>query len=191
MTPRPRSLLTLAAAALIAAAASCSRSADTAVPRPTAYPRIDIYPASYSPVGSFPVHLELNSACTVTVDSLRPDGTAWLTASYPAYGASTRLYITVSPADSTVAANRSERMALNTGGSPTELTELTSPGGYRSTVALTPSGSATPVQILSVGDSHIVSGALFLESAASAPDSVRPIVEAVRDDLIHAAQTLR
>lgn len=176
--------------ALALSLAACGGTADTAVPRPVAYPRIAVCDSLFRPVGGLPVNIEVNAGAVAQVDSVRPDGSVWLTVSYPAYGGA-KLYLTLSHATPEVIANRSERLSMNTGGAPTQLTTVVSAAGFESSVALTPAGSAIPVQILSTDGGWALSGAFVLEAAASAPDSVRPVVEAVRSDLIHAAKKMR
>lgn len=191
-----KSILRYIMCAVTAAAlcASCGGS-HTPVPLPAAYPRIDVADSTYRVVsGSLPLHFEINTAATVLTDSMAADGTVWLTVGYPAYHST--LYLTFTPVDGEAEArrvtdNRRERMVLNTSGATTMLISLRSPAGFDSEVAVTPAGSATPVQLLSAGNGHIVSGACFLEAATTAdPDSVSPIVKALRADLIHAAKTI-
>ena len=90
--------------------------------------------------------------------------------------------------------NRAERMALNTGGARSELIELVSDGGFSGRLMTTRSSTVTPLQFLA-SDPHgsmVVSGALFIGDAAeaSSPDSLTPVVDAVRDDLLHALKHL-
>lgn len=184
------------ALALVVLLNSCD-GGGRAVPRPEGYPRIALYEAVYRSDSIGPVIFESNAGTAVTERRQGADGTGWLTLAYPRYGAI--LYLTASPATaSTLGAiidNRLERISLNIGGATTELTELTGKGGWHGRLTLTPSGSATPLQILATsprGDC-VVSGALFLEGAATAtsPDSLAPALEAVRDDIIHAVNALR
>lgn len=188
--------LLLSALALVVLLNSCD-SGGRPVPRPEGYPRIALYEAVYRNDSIGPVIFESNAGTAVTERRQGADGTGWLTLAYPRYGAT--LYLTASPATAStfggIIDNRLERISLNIGGATTELTELTGKGGWHGRVTLTPSGSATPLQILATsprGDC-VVSGALFLERAATAtsPDSLAPALEAVRDDLIHAVNALR
>ena len=184
------------ALALVVLLNSCD-GGGRAVPRPEGYPRIALYEAVYRSDSIGPVIFESNAGTAVTERRQGADGTGWLTLAYPRYGAT--LYLTASPATAStlggIIDNRLERISLNIGGATTELTELTGKGGWHGRVTLTPSGSATPLQIFATsprGDC-VVSGALFLERAATAtsPDSLAPALEAVRDDLIHAVNALR
>lgn len=180
---------------LIAAVVSmvgCSRRSDTPVPRPVAYPRVEIYDSSYTALPAAPVHIELSSHASVDMDTAHSHS-LWINARYPAYGAT--LHCTVTPVAngeaSDVVANRTERMSLNTGGHPTEVTDYSSPSGFSSQILVTPAGSITPVQFLSVSPGWVVSGALYLPGAETTPDSVAPIVKAVYRDLLHLCRTIR
>ncbi len=187
MSPR----LTLIFAALFILV-SCSRSGDTPVPRPMAYPRIPVHDSVYTAVPLIPIHFELPTAAHTTIDSSHTES-IWINAAYPAYKAT--LHCTITPVTGQTAheiiRNRTERMSLNTGGHPTEITQLTSPSGYESQILLTPSGTVTPVQFISVSPQWVVSGALYIQPHHSSPDSVAPILRAVRRDLIHASKTIR
>lgn len=172
--------------------AACSHSDHTPVPRSVAYPRVPVYDSAYVAVPSLPLHLELSANAVTQVDSAH-SGSMWINATYPAYNATLHLTLTpVTPAtEAEVIANRTERMSLNSGVHPTEITQLTSPAGFRSQVLFTPAGSVTPVQILSVSPRWVISGALYHPQADSSPDSIAPVLRAVRRDLIHTAKTIR
>ena len=178
--------------ALAVIAVACGHgSQDNAVPRPVAYPRIEIYDSAYSAVDSLPLHIEANSHALRSV-SQGHNGAIWLNMEYPAYRS--KLFVTLTPVTDATAAgvieNRTERMSLNSGGNTTEITEITSPGGWNTQLLLTRNGSVTPVQFISVAPKWVVSGSLTLESAVASPDSVAPIVSAVHRDLIHLAKTI-
>lgn len=186
-------ICSLLAALLVLAA--CSRSSDTPVPRPVAYPRVPVYDSTYTAVPGLPLHLELSAHAAAQVDSSHShsNGSIWLNAAYPAYNATLHLTLTpVTPASAPeVIHNRTERMSLNSGGHPTDVSQLAAPSGFSSQILLTPAGSVTPVQFLSVSPQWVVSGALYLPDAETNPDSVAPVLQAVRRDLIHAARTIR
>lgn len=137
------------ALALVVLLNSCD-SGGRPVPRPEGYPRIALYEAVYRNDSIGPVIFESNAGTAVTERRQGADGTGWLTLAYPRYGAT--LYLTASPATAStlggIIDNRLERISLNIGGATTELTELTGKGGWHGRVTLTPSGSATPLQIL-------------------------------------------
>ena len=178
-------------------AASCTRGGDTsnAVPKPEGWPRIEIPQESYTINEINGVELAINSAANVETRENK-DGGTWLDITYPTFG-NTRLYLTLLTVDgekelADVIANRSERMELNSGGAVTELTELTSKGGWDGRLAVTRSSLTTPVQMLAHDGRHVVTGVLYLNfPPATQPDSVAPIVTAVRRDLLHILKHLR
>ena len=175
--------------------ASCRGSGgDIPVPRPQAYPRIAIPDSVFRPVSAGDVTLQLNAA----VDSLSArgslNGSWWITALYDDFDAS--LFITVtplSPADAlSTIDNRVERLSLNTGGLPTEVTSFTTSAGLDARIIVTPQGSPVPVQFL-VTDHNtlLVSGSATLEAAATAPpDSIAPVIDMLRRDVTHTVLTI-
>ena len=175
-----KSLIVIAALLL----AACSSKPP--VPKPEAWPRLQPYPEAYTAVDGFAV----NDSARVSQPA---DGQ--LSAFYPRYGAT--LYVTFTPAADEarrqqVIDNRTERMALNTGGARSEVTELVSDGGYHCQLILTPAKTATPVQFLAVGKTQIVSGSAFLPDAAAAPtDSLAPFIHALYADILYALKHLR
>ncbi|MDE6061931.1 MAG: hypothetical protein K2G00_04125, partial [Duncaniella sp.] len=69
---------------------------------------------------------------------------------------------------------------------------LTSEGGWDGRLAVTRSSLTTPVQMLAHDGRHVVTGVLYLNfPPATQPDSVAPIVTAVRRDLLHILKHLR
>ena len=164
------------------------------MPRPQAYPRIAIPDSVFRPVSVGDITLQLNAA----VDSLSVrgslNGSWWVTALYNDFDAS--LFITVtplSPADAlSTIDNRVERLSLNTGGLPTEVTSFTTSAGLDARIIVTPQGSPVPVQFL-VTDHNtlLVSGSATLEAAATAPpDSIAPVIDMLRRDVTHTVLTI-
>lgn len=89
--------------------------------------------------------------------------------------------------------NRMERLVLNSGDRPSEHTEFINPNGFSVLMART-DGSTTPIQFLATDDSAwVVSGAVYFAdpSATTAVDSIRPIADAISDDLFRALRQLR
>lgn len=187
-----RNILFVCRLSLIAClAAACGRSpaGDIPVPRQHAYPRLSVPPAVYKAdsVGKLPVML--NEAVAISSES--PD---WLTAEYK--GLNTRIFITftnldVDNADQLIA-NRIERLSMNTGGAPTEVTETLTPNGRECTLLVTPSGSPTPVQFIAVSPGQwMLSGSGMIDATPAAPsDSLRPVVDMLRRDILHLLTTL-
>lgn len=186
----PKTALAIAAGVTILTA--CGERKPVATPKPTAYARIALYDTTYAPVEGAPVNFEANSAVSRHLEPAR-DNDLWLDLGYPAYKGS--LHITFSAAaDSAkaaeVVANRSERMALNLGDNSAEQTTLEA-GGFTTTVIATTGRTLTPVQFVSVGPGWVISGAFTLEREPTSGDSISPVIEAVKIDIIHAAKCLR
>lgn len=211
--PIVATILAVVASSLLIVACRHTSTADRPVPKPEGHPRIEIPAPLYTLTDISGIALHLNSAALV---SLRPSSASesspldtaaavptaapstsatWLDVTYPTFPGS-RIYLTLLPVATpsemdAALANRIERMQLNTGGSPTELIELTSDGGWQCQMAVTRSSLTTPIQILARSDSRLLSGALSLDyPPETSPDSVAPIVNTVRRDLIHALKHL-
>lgn len=184
------------ACAVLAATVACSNGdrSNAPVPKPDAWPRIGIPPEEYTVHQFNKVSFPLNSEATVT--SREKDGGVWIDISYPTFH-NTRLYLTLLQATSSenlteILDNRRERMELNSGGAVTEITELTSEGGWECMLALTHSSVTTPLQILAHDGRNVISGSLYFNFPPSTnPDSVSPIVDAVNRDLIHTLKNIR
>lgn len=167
---------------------------DAAAPRPAGYPRIQLYDTLRRALPeAYPILFYANSAATVTVPG---DGDGlWLNISYSRYNAVA--YCTLTPVTDAVRDevidNRLERMSLNTGGLQSEAFTLYSPGGFHSQLLVTPIGSVIPIQFLSTdGKGWVVSGAVCLDHApgAAAVDSIAPVIDAVKADIIYALERL-
>lgn len=188
MTARTMTLAAAIAAMLMAT--SCGgRGGDTqAVPRPQAYARMALPDSVYTPVDGVPLHLEGNAAARVDT---RDDATK-IDIAYPGLGAV--IYLTLTPVtDETapeVIANRSERMARNAGDNTTEVLDLTTAAGD-ARITVTPTGSPTPVQFIARRGDIVVSGQAFVDAAATVrTDSLQPLVDMLRRDVIHMVRTL-
>ncbi len=157
------------------------------VPRPRAFHRIEIPAATYDTLTAGNISLLTNSAARV-VEKPAEGNSQWIDITYPGMGNAT-VYCSiteVTPATaSAVTDNRLERMALNSGGHRSEITEFDTPSGFSCRLMTTPAGTATPVQFLAVGESKVVSGVLMVNvSTGFRPDSIAPVVEAVGRDMI-------
>lgn len=185
-------LLTILGAAILLSGCSEDRQRNV-VPRPTAYPRPTLYEPAYIAIDSLPVAFEINSSALLSVRQPGKNGTVWADISYPAYGAT--MHLTFTPVDSSsleeVMANRAQRMALNLGTNEGVQTDVPSDNGEFESIVLTSAGQTlTPVQILSVSDRWVVSGALRFTSGNTNADSLMPMLKAVERDMIHAARKL-
>lgn len=190
---RLSSILTFLTAVCVAVLMTACGQKDEgrAVPRPDAWPRINTYPAAYHNLPGVPVEFPVNDSTVIQAT----DKAEWVTVRYPRYHASLHLTFTpTAPGNiEEVVDNRVERMALNSGGNESEITELTNPSGFKAQLMKTPRGSITPLQILAIGNNMVVSGALELSNPddLQRPDSLAPIIDAVEADLLHALKNLQ
>ena len=170
--------------------ASCAGSDErTSVPRRTAYPRPQLPDTAMVLAADAPLGFRVNAEAEAVAP--RP---GWLDIVYPRLGAS--VHVSFTPTDTSAVAsvreNRMERLMLNIGDSHATNTEFVNPAGFD--VLLTEAeGSLTPLQFLATDDSAwVVSGAVYFADpkAAAAVDSMRPIVKALRRDLLEALKSL-
>lgn len=166
-----------------------------AVPRRTAYPRISLYDTVYTEVDRLPVVFEVNSGATVSRASREGEtDDNWINVKYDRYGATLHCtYMPVSAATvGDVMSNRIERMSLNVGDLTTDITSISTPAGIAGTVLMTPAAKVTPVQFLATDSAtFVLTGALYFDRTISAIDSVKPILESVRGDVVYAMKKLR
>lgn len=172
-------------------AAACGGSDSNApVPRPRAYPRIAVADSVFAPVAGAAIPFEASTAAVATLDSTGSQ----LTLDYPAYGMQLYVTLTVAPDPDRVGAviaNRRERMSLNLNGAPASTTHITSQDSTFEGVLLEAPGTGTPLQFLATdGMNCVASGALSTAATPAPYDSVRPIVAALRRDIVHALRTL-
>lgn len=197
MTDRRLFRYTFCLASLALTLFSCSGhdSGPTAIPRRQAYPRIQLYDTIYTASG-LPAEFETNRSATVIRNNPGKSdaGPVWIDISYPVYGATLSCTFTPVADDKSrqaVIDNRLERMSLNLGDRYAEQTEMMSEGGY-STIILDAKGTTvTPLQFLSAGRQWVISGAMYFSRESINADSVRPAIDAVKNDIIHAAKRLR
>lgn len=182
----------LIAIAVMAVLAACSGSQQDATPRPVAYPRLTTYDTVYTRVDSLPVScFEVNASATLTGRKHGKDGSTWLNVVYPGYADNSVIYLTFSPVtdanrDATIA-NRTERMALNTGGNDSEIIRLTSDGGFDCSIVEALGPTVTPLQFIATRPDMVITGAYYI---ATPGDSVKPYIDAVRADILHTLKHL-
>lgn len=170
-------------------AAACGRHAEMGIPHPTAYPRPNLPDTLMVVTNEAPLVFYVNAQSEVTYP--RP---GWLDISYPTLGATVHVTFTMAKPDEieAIKENRMERLMLNAGDRPVDFSEFTNGAGF-DIVTATSEGSATPVQFLATDDSEwVVSGALYLSTPdAAAVDSLKPIIDAIRSDLIKSMTNMR
>lgn len=171
-------------------AAACGRSDGNPVPRPVAYPRIERYTAQYDTINAGKVALPVNAFATTDIRQKDRQNT-WINVGYPRYRATLRYTLSRLKGEelSRAIENRLTRMSLNAGGNMTEIIELQSLDGIKSTILVTPGAVVTPVQILSTDSTGIMlSGVLEINSTTATPEEISPVVAAVKDDLLYTAK---
>ena len=184
--------LLLCAATLAISATACRHAADTPIPRRTAYPRIELYDTCYRTLPS--TGIEVNAQATASVGKGADGDATWIDIAYPRYRATMRLTLrrlSGRELDRAIA-NRMERADRDAGGSAAEITEIASPDGIETIIALTPQARVTPLQIIATDHrSFLLSGAVQLDASEGwSGEAARPAVEAVRRDMEHLATHL-
>lgn len=162
------------------------------VPRRRAYMRPALYDTVYTAVPDSitgGTRFSVNSAAHTR--SVRP---GWLDVAYPAYHAVINVTFSTFHPDSLEAQvdNRLERFTLNLNGLPAQVSHFSS-GPYECTVVTTHELSMTPVQFLATdGHSRLISGTSVMQGLdpASTTDSIRPVIDALEYDIIHALREL-
>ncbi len=167
--------------------AACSDGSN-AVPRRTAYPRVEAYGNSFTTVAVGNCELSIN-----TLAHLSTPQPGWLNADYTRFGATLHLTVT-SAADSAQMArtidNRLQRMSLNAGDIPTRELTFTNPRGFQCRLWSAQSGN-TPLQIMAVGPSTVVSGVVAFNGPTEPADSLAPILQNLEEQMVTLLQSLR
>lgn len=163
------------------------------VPRPYAWPRVELYPDSLTEIQSVPVRWIANASALATVRSGNANS-VWADIRYPAYQAT--LFLTFISCDrmtaDSIIANRRHRIALNIGDTPASKEMIGSQGGgFDSELVTATAASPAPLQFVSSGERMIVTGTLFFDRAPVSYDSVRPIVDVLRSEMVRALKSLR
>lgn len=193
--------------AVIAGSCGSNVSGDAdAVPRRRAYPRIELPDSAFtfiqtesnglslSPSISPSLSLAMNNATEYAVHSKEGNASLFIDVDYP--GLNAAIYFTITPVDNTTLAavidNRLERVSLNLGGADAELLEFDSPAGFENKVFVSRADISTPVQFIATdGETTVISGTSFLKDASAAnADSLAPVVNMLRRDILHTLKTL-
>lgn len=178
-------------------ACNCDNNAN--IPRRKAYPRITTHDSIFSIVTSLPLHFEKSNIALISLDSTiitnkRDEKSHWINIFYKPYNIT--VHCTFTPVDTStinnIIYNRKERMALNSGNFPSELIELTNANNFSSQILITEQSKVTPLQFLSTNNKNwVVSGALYLNNSnISNIDSIRPIINVIKRDIIHSLKTI-
>lgn len=181
--------------ATLVGASCCSRHDDTTpVPRRYAYPRMELPDSSFVANDTLPFNLQSNKNAEVEVER-RDKASTWVNVIYPSLDASI-LYTFTKAKDAAdlqaIIDNRLERIGLNAGSSDVEEYTFGSPSGYEHHVYVARNGT-TPVQFLSTdGVDGVISGAGWLKNGGDASaDSIYPLIDMLRRDIVHSLKTLQ
>lgn len=191
--------------AVIAGGCGSNVSGDAdAVPRRRAYPRIELPDSAFtfiqtesngfSLAPSRSLSLAINNATEYAVHSKDGNASLFIDVDYP--GLNAAIYFTITPVDNTtltsVIDNRLERVSLNLGGADAELLEFDSPAGFENKMFVSRADISTPVQFIATdGETTVISGTSFLKDASAAnADSLAPVVNMLRRDILHTLKTL-
>lgn len=162
----------------------CHRDRPAAIPRQRAYPRVEVYPQTYSPHTLESIVVEVNDSALTSISG------TWMDVTYPVYGLTVNCTLTPVNAMTLrgVIDNRTERMALNLGGSSAQVITLVSESGWTAQlIEATGRGGLTPLQFMATDSSaYVLSGVVTAESS----DSLRPALESVKADILHLLQKL-
>ena len=169
--------------------ASCAGGGTPSLPRPTAYPRPNLPDTAMCIVEEAPLVFAANAQAVVTSPRA-----GWFDIVYPSLG--TIIHLTFTETEDAqlegIKENRMQRLMLNDGEGAVDFAEFTNPAGFDIMTA-SAEESATPFQFLATDNRQwVVSGAVYLSdpNAPFALDSIRPIVNAVRRDMVKSLNSL-
>ncbi len=160
-----------------------------AIPRRTAYPRPQLPDTVLTACEKAPLHFEINAEANAATPR-----EGWLDINYPMLGATVHVTFTETTAEGIdeIRHNRMERLMLNSSDRPSTHSEFTNPAGFDVLISET-DGAATPLQFLATDSRRwVVSGAVYFSDpdAGASSDSIRPMVDALRRDIIKAMTNL-
>ena len=153
--------------------------------------RVEPYGEAMKPIDACGVTLYVN-ACADVVDVEAPEGNLWIDVEYPRYRATLHLTLVECGKEemAVMLERRLERVETNTGGFESEITELVSPGGFSSTIIMTPEATVTPVQYVASCGDRLVTATLEMKMPVTDPAQISPVVSAVYRDLIRCAANI-
>ena len=176
---------------LLATLAACRQ--EVATPRPMVYPRVATCDTIYRLVDQAVIPIEVNAAANVEV----AENGHWVNVDYPTYNGRLALTLGVyNRHDSINAAveNRIERMSINVGDFAAEQTSIDSPLGIHSVLLTTQAHCVTPLQFISTDRRRfLVSGSFSFNGPVGKEksDSLSPVIDALRDDILHLINNLK
>lgn len=172
---------------LLLATPACNEKQNTGAevaPKTAAVKPVHICDTVYNAVDTLPVVVMVNAETKMTV----PDSVT-MKLRYPSYRGT--LNIAVIDTGANVVKAQTDLMMQRLGQNGAEQLRITSGGGYRSTILVATAPAAVPVQLLAVGNSRIVSGYFAFDSEPADSESLLPVIDALRRDMIHAAENFK
>lgn len=174
-----------------------SRSSDNYVPKPKGYPRLDLPVAHYGllpPV--HPYQFEYNKIARILPDTFARSEPHWIFINYPAFHASVQL--TYKPVQNNINRLRamledSYKLAArhNIKAYSIEQHNLRMKSGLEASVIDLSGEVPSQVQFVTTDSTtHFLRGALYFNTATE-NDSLQPVIQYIRKDIIHLLNTLR
>jgi gliding motility-associated lipoprotein GldD len=181
----------------LVAAACGGSSSDNYVPKPKGYPRLDLPPRNYVLIEqTHPYSFEYNKAARILPDTFARSEPDWIFINYPAYHASVQL--TYKPVnndinrlramldDSYKLASRHQIRATSI-----EQRKIRMKSGLEASVIDLTGEVPSQVQFVTTDSTkHFLRGALYFNTA-TANDSLQPVIDYIRKDIIHLLNTLK
>lgn len=169
---------------------SCTKKSQINVPLPYAYPRPSLPDTVMTVPEDVPLVFPVNAQAEEVMK--RAD---WLDVVYPTLGATVHVTFTATnPLEvESIKENRMQRLMLNAGERPVEFSEFFNEAGFN-VVTADAEGATTPIQFIATDDSlWVISGAVYFSApeAVESTDSIRPMVKAIRNDILRGLKALR
>lgn len=155
-------------------------SVKTAVAKP-----IHICDTVYNAIDTLNVTVMANAETKMTL----PDSTT-MKLRYPSYKGTLNICLVDTGANAVQA--QTNLMMQRLGQNEAEQLRITSAGGFRTTILIAATPISVPAQFLAVSNSKIVSGYFtFDKEPEEDAEALLPIIEALRRDMIHAAENFK
>ncbi|MFD2571336.1 gliding motility lipoprotein GldD [Spirosoma soli] len=174
-----------------------SSSSDNYTPKPKGYPRFDLPTPSYTLLEpTHPYQFEYNKIARILPDTFARSEPDWIFINYPAYHASVQL--TYKPVKNDV--NRLRAMLEdayklaarhNIKAYSIEQRKLKLTSGLEASIIDLSGEVPSQVQFVTTDSTtHFLRGALYFNTATE-NDSLRPVIEYIRKDMLHLLNTLK
>ena len=177
---------------------ACGRSTlDNYIPKPKGYPRIDLPAHAYQPLSpTHPYQFEYNKIAQILPDTFARAEPDWIFIDYPQYKASIQL--TYKPVRNNPERLRSMvedayKLAArhNIKAYSIQQSTVRMPSGLEATVIDLAGEVPSQVQFVATDSTtHFLRGALYFNTA-TANDSLQPVIQYIRQDVMHLLKTLK